>query len=546
MLLPVMKITLSHNCTDYQSVELSGDYFCLPIQARPEAGVLKIAFSLPIIDFHGYWIPENRVPSSKINWTIEANSAAQRNFPYLAFFNTAQQNRASIALTNLHDDCRITARMNQEDCTYDLTLEICTSQETEPFELIVDQRNQPWLNCLDDYRQKLALPKQNFPDAAWGPVFCTWYAVHAAVTQDWVEKNAAVAAGLGFSTLIIDDGWCFAEMKRVSPETISSWYENIGDWEVNKEKFPDFSAHIRRMQALGLQYLLWVAPLLIGDHSRIYPQIKASTDEKYLEGYHLLNVTRRKETAQILEKVSALMQKYPLDGMKVDFLDQYYPSLANPRGRQTLDFIARLSAAIRRHNPAALLEFRQGYATPAMLPYGTQFRAGDVPFDFLDNFQRLAQIRIALGDGVPVHADPAYWHSQERPENIARHMIASLAGVPMLSMEMTTLAEHERAIISHWLQFYREHLQTFKCGHWQVQYHHSAVSWVAVQTAAERIVIINDNAYLSEVLAGSETTPLHILNLSPAVLSLPGCQAWGPAGEATPAGTVPLGGRACC
>ena len=67
-----------------------------------------------------------------------------------------------------------------------------------------------------------AIHLPEFPEGAWEPVFCTWYAVHAAVTQDWVEKNAEVASRLGFRTLIIDDGWCFDVMKRVSPETIST------------------------------------------------------------------------------------------------------------------------------------------------------------------------------------------------------------------------------------------------------------------------------------------------------------------------------------
>ncbi len=539
-----MKITLHFDHKAPRVLELSGDYLRVPIFPSNQAGTLLIQFSLPIIDFQGFWIPENRVPSSKIFWTIEANSAAQRNFPFLTFFNLAQQNRVSIAVTNLYDDCRICARMNQELCTYEVSISVCISAETTPFELILDYRDRPWVSCLEDFRRVLDIPKQDFPDSAWEPVFCTWYAVHAAVTQDWVEKNAAIAAELGFSTLIIDDGWCFEQLKRVSPETISTWYENIGDWEVAANKFPDFTAHIRRMQKLGLRYLLWVSPFLIGDRSSIYQTIKGATDASYLEGYHLLNVKHREESKLILTKISALLQKYPIDGLKIDFLDQYFPNLDQPRGRDTFAFIESLSSEIRKIKKDALLEFRQAYATPTMLPYATQFRAGDVPFDFLDNFQRLAQIRIGLGDGVPVHADPVYWHPQESPENIARHLIAALAGVPMLSMEMTKLAEHERRIIGHWLHFYREHLDTFKTGHWQVQYHYSAVSYVAVQAESEQIIILNDEARLSEALI-DKTGTTHILNLSAAVLELPGCSAWGPSGEEAPSGKVPLGGRAC-
>ncbi|NMA21611.1 MAG: alpha-galactosidase [Lentisphaerae bacterium] len=537
-----MKITFSFNSKEYQTLDVSGEYLQIPVLPVRKSGMLQIRFSLPILDFHRYWTPDSRVPSSKIFWTIETTSAAQRNFPFLSFFNIAQQNRASIALNNLIDDCRILARMNQERCTYDLTISVSICEETEEFCLILDCRDQPWTRCLADYRKKLDIPEQNFPAAAWEPVYCTWYAVHAAVTSDWVEKNAAIAAELGFSTLIIDDGWCFEQMKRVSPETITTWYENIGNWEVAPGKFPDFIAHVRRVQKMGLRYLLWVAPFLIGDRSKIYEELKSATDEKYLEGYHLLNVQKRKEAERLLKMIASLLEKYPIDGLKIDFLDQYFPNLEQPRGRATLDFIARLSAAIRNIRSDALIEFRQSYATPGMLPYATQFRAGDVPFDFLDNFQRLAQIRIGLGDRVPVHADPVYWHPQESAVNIARHMIASLAGVPMLSMEMTTLSDLESRIIRNWLQFYRDHLETFKTGTWHVQYQQSAVSYISVRTDEEQIIILNDEKRL-EMAMDNTARKHHILNLSPAPLRLPGCTATGPAGEECPAGCIPLGGR---
>lgn len=185
------------------------------------------------------------------------------------------------------------------------------------------------------------------------------------------------------------------------------------------------------------------------------------------------------------------MEKYPLDGLKIDFLDDVPTNPERPRG-QTHKFIADLSAAIRSHKNAALIEFRQSYATVGMLPFATQFRAGDVPFDFTDNYQRLAQIRVGVGDKVPVHADPAYWHPNETPENISRHMIASLLGVPMLSMDLSKISKMEKTIISNWLKFYQKHLETFKNGHWEIKYRNGAVSWVTVSNSYELIVFIND------------------------------------------------------
>ena len=138
----------------------------------------------------------------------------------------------------------------------------------------------------------------------------------------------------------------------------------------------------------------------------------------------------------LLNQVEKLMPVYGIDGLKIDFLDQIYPDQENPRSNNCQDFTAEITRRIRQHKPEALIEFRQAYTTPQMLSYGTQFRARDCPFDFLLNFRRIAQIRIALGDGIPVHADPAYWPSTELPVNIARHFIAMMAGVPMLSIDL--------------------------------------------------------------------------------------------------------------
>ena len=64
------------------------------------------------------------------------------------------------------------------------------------------------------------------------------------------------------------------------------------------------------------------------------------------------------------------------------------------------------------------------------------------------NLRRIAHIRLALGDGVPVHADPAYWPADELPVNISRHFIAMMAGVPMLSVELSDLSPEAEKMLS--------------------------------------------------------------------------------------------------
>ncbi len=536
-----MKVGLFYQSEQYDSLEHSGNYGKLAVKVPGHSGIMQMRFSVPILDMHGYWVPESRTPSTKIVWVIESKSAGQRAFPFIAFFNSRQINRLSAGLTNLTDDARILAKMNQEKCTYDITIEVALGKDSQDFELVIDQRPQVWTDSLADWRKALALPLPEFPEGAWEPVFCTWYAVHAAVTQDWVEKNAEIASRLGFRTLIIDDGWCFDVMKRVSPETISTWYEMIGDWFLSEKKFPDFENHRKRVQAMGMKYLLWVAPFLIGAKSELYKQLADIVKPEYHEGCYTFDSSRKEAAKLLLGKMKHVIQDYGLDGLKVDFLDYIFPNMEEPRGEDTTHFIQELARTIREVKKDALIEFRQAYATPGMLAYGTQFRAGDVPFDFIDNFHRLAQIRISVGDGVPVHADPAYWHPQESPENISRHMIASLAGVPMLSMDLLAISETEQKIIRHWLGFYQAHRETFNYGKWDVTYHQSGTAYAMVSNERESIIILHDSARIGEALAKA-AKHVFVLNLSPDELPLAGAKTADYEGKASADGIIPLGG----
>lgn len=527
------------------SAEAGDSLAKIPVKAPGKAGRQIIRFSLPILDFQGFWIPEERVPSSRIIWVIQGKSAAQRNFPYMAFFNSKQENRASIALSNLYDDVQIDARMNQQECTYDITITVAVKENTGDYVLTLDRRGDLlWTEALADWVKSLNIATPAFPDNAWDPVFCTWYAVHGMVNQDWVERIAPEAVRLGFKTLIIDDGWSYDDMKRVSPQTITTWYNSIGNWTVSDKKFPDFANHVKRIQKAGMHYMLWVAPFLIGKDSDIAERFsKAVFPADPKEGCRTFDSAHEKESGILLDKLGTLMEKYQLDGLKVDFLDYIFPNIERSRGRETLHFIEQLSKRIRAAKADALIEFRQSYATPQMLAYGTQFRAGDVPFDYEDNFARLCQIRISLGggDGVPVHADPVYWHPQESPVNIARHMIASLAGVPMISMDLNHISEQEKEIIAHWTAFYQEHLDFYRKGHWEAAYHPSGASWLKVTLGNESMVIVHDEARLVQALEKA-ADKVYVLNLSPEELALSGALTSGPDGHAARPGHVPCGG----
>ena len=84
------------------SFELDGDYSKSTIELPGTSGKLAIRFSVPILDMHGYWTPELRIPAQKIVWNITAASAGQRDFPFLTFFNSAGMRSSDLFMP----DCR--------------------------------------------------------------------------------------------------------------------------------------------------------------------------------------------------------------------------------------------------------------------------------------------------------------------------------------------------------------------------------------------------------------------------------------------------------
>ena len=533
------KMKITTNFTETRCVESSAMRDMLPVVTGNAKGG-TITFSCSIADVHSYWHSFMPSVGERIPWTMESTFAAQRGMPFVVFFNTAGISKLAVGLVDCDCDSRFSGKMNQETGCYDITWEIASPEAVPDFKFWFDVAARPWQEQIPLWRENLSSISCEFPRFVWEPVFCTWYAVHGAMTQEWCTNIARKAADLGFKTFILDDGWCYPDMKRVSPTTISTWYEKIGDWQVDTTKFPDFKKHVEEVRSFGLKYMLWVAPYLIGDHSAMYEKLKnipGALFGEYLEGYYKLAPENSEARAIMLDLMENLMRDYDLDGLKVDFLDQIHPNLEEPRAEACYAFTAELSKRIRKCKADALIEFRQSYAVPRMLACGTQFRAGDAPFDFLLNLRRIAQIRLVLGDGIPVHADPAYWPADELPVNISRHFIAMMAGVPMLSVELADLTCEAEAICRFWIGFYQKNSWWLREAHWEFDYSGGQLGCASGEAKSNFIAIVTDPLRLPELPQKSG----YVLNMSYAPVTLPGAQVFDWKGEALAGDVIPEG-----
>ena len=142
---------------------------------------------------------------------------------------------------------------------------------------------------------------------------------------------------------------------------------------------------------------------------------------------------------------------------------------------------------------------------------------------------------------MPVHADPVYWNSKESNINIARHMICSVAGVPMVSMDLTELPSVQRNIIEYWLDFYKGHLDTFRNGHWHIKYKFDHLAFITVEYKSEKIVFICDDLRVSEALSNFDGKA-YILNLSNNIINLQNSTTFDCTGKVSQAGEIPVAG----
>ena len=475
-------------------------------------GKITLSFSIPLRDIHGFWAPDRYYPEMRLPWTYEFTSSANRFMPFFVWTSLDSTNRGAFALTCLKDDARFSAAMSQAGCIYEMSWTVAVTAETEPFEFLVCFDNLPFTDVITAFRNYVVPMNPAFPDAAWQPVYCTWYAAHAAYTIDFLDRNAALAKEFGFGSFILDDGWSYDTVKRLTPATCPEWFSEIGSWKLSEKKLPDFMAHVRRVQSTGMNYIIWFSPYLLGTKHEMFPALKnrGSILMESDDGSSAYDPADKEMMEYTCSRFLETFKKYGFDGVKIDFIDFVRPNVDAPHGRAAYAYVNQLVGRIRDIRPGALVEFRQFYTTPVMLNLATNFRANDVPFDFMANLHRCALIRAALGDHVPVHSDPVWFHPEESSVNVSRHMKAALMGVPMISVDLEKLTPRHAEIIKRHIAFYHDHLETFRQGHWTIRYRMVFLASVEVESDTEKITFL-----VTGPITKAKGKSHIILNLSP-------------------------------
>ncbi len=293
------------------------------------------------------------------------------------------------------------------------------------------------------------------PAASEWPLYSSWYNFHQHPQQTKLQQEMELAAQVGFTSMILDDGWSY-DGPGVGD------YSCCGDWAVSRQKFPDMAGFIRRTHELGIKVTWWFPVPFVGMKTQDYQRFKDKCLYIYANA-GVLDVRYAQVRAFIVDMLAGFVQEYGLDGLKLDFIDAFVIKPESPAPNADMDIPAlgqavtalldELDEKLYAIRPELLLEYRQNYVGPAITRYGNMLRVGDCAFSSDINRIGIADLRL-LAHPLAVHADMLFWAKDETVQNAARQMLCTMFGVPQISVLLTEVPrEHCRAIkafIDYW------------------------------------------------------------------------------------------------
>lgn len=185
---------------------------------------------------------------------------------------------------------------------------------------------------MNRFAVKHILPKQ-FADKPLPVLFNAWEAVMFNVNCENQTELAKLASDIGVELFVMDDGW-FGARK-------DDW-AGLGDWYVNKEKFPNgLGELIKNVNDLGMDFGLWVEPEMVNADSDLF---RAHPDWAYhydtrkaseLRHQLVLNMTKPEVQEYIYTLLDKLLTENNIKYIKWDmnrpFSETGAENLENPK-----------------------------------------------------------------------------------------------------------------------------------------------------------------------------------------------------------------------
>ncbi len=435
--------------------------------------VILVHWVKPHIDIQGIWHPTchlNRTLSPVWSGYTVSNGAS--GAPAATMFSSGGKNRMTFACSDAVNKVRYRFALQEENSEYLCDVTLCDDNIAPLTEyktaIRIDTRDIRYEDALRDVSDWWAAmpeyaPMQVFPECI-SPLYSTWYSFHQFAIGDEIEKVLRSCAPLGFSSVIVDDGWQMEDSNRT--------YNWCGDWEASPSKIPDMKEHVKNVHDMGMKYFLWYSVPFVGKNSRACVDF----DGKLLGSGDVKCFDPRYPDVReyLISCYERAIKDWDIDGFKLDFIDAFsQPDKEDPNAAPGKDYVSipsavdRLMTDVKKRlmalKPNLCIEFRQNYIGPLMRKYANMFRAGDCANDTIANRVHTIDIRLLIGDS-PAHSDMLTWHPEDTAEAAALQLAATAFAVPQISVRPYNLPESHNKMLKNWLTFWKENRDTLLFG----------------------------------------------------------------------------------
>jgi alpha-galactosidase len=367
------------------------------------------------------------------------------------------------ALRSTGDPVMVRAGMVEESAELLVSVEVAL--DSAGIEILLDATTSRFDDAVRRMGAAVGLHLPAVSNGNVHPVLCTWYSLHQNIDEASLSTEGRLAAGLGFRTIIVDDGWQTADAER--------GYGSCGDWMVAHSKIPDPAGLVSRLRSQGVDTMWWIGTPFLGERSasRTGKDLPTLFDVPHLAAA-VLDPRSARVRKHLLERLTGLIASTGATGLKIDFLEYWARTPPGPLPDDAvsrsvpgaaLSFLDDLRPALEELAPDLRLEFREPYVGPHAAGRATMLRVADCPMSPAANRKGIVDLRLTTA-GVAIHADPVMWGSADAPERVAQHLHNTIFGVPQVSLRLQDMPTEHRDVLSHWLGLWNSHRDVLLTG----------------------------------------------------------------------------------
>lgn len=290
----------------------------------------------------------------------------------------------------------------------------------------------------------------------------SWEAAYFNFTGETIVELAREAAGLGIDMVVMDDGW-FG--KREDDNS------GLGDWQVNEKKLGcSLSELVRRINAEGVKFGIWIEPEMISEDSDLYREhpdwAMQNPGRNPARGRNqlVLDFSREDVREHIFDQICRVLDQGNIEYIKWDMnrsVTDFY-SVENRQGRVSYDFVTGLYDFMEKllaRYPKLMIEGCSGG--------GGRFDAGMMYYTpqiwCSDNTDALDRLRIQYGTSffypmstVSAHVSAVPNHQTGRITSLRTRGIVAMTGAFGYELSLSRLSAEEKGEIREQIRQYKE------------------------------------------------------------------------------------------